>query len=452
MTQAITRSLRGPGPGTVWSRLVLWGAGVSLSLLVAWAFEIGASATANQNARLRFDSVARSAQYSLTARIKSYTDVVRGMVAMFQTKETPVTRLEFHRYVEALEIPRFFPAIEGVTWAEYVPHEKREAYIARVRADHSMVAGGYPDFTITPPGVRPSYTVMTYLEPADRLKDKFGADIGAAPQNARALELARDTGKMSATGRPIIVAKPKPHIGLGMRLPVYHTGASLANAAETARRLRRFGRHRLQCRRWPGYPRRAGGARREDGAVIPECADPEHAQLSGDRQLRDGAAGRLQRQPVEGPVPRMRKADLYTASTGCLPPMAAADRLGRQHADVRLLLHAVLVAPRAIEQRVLLDTVLDNVDAHVYMKDRERRYRYVNAKHRRGDGLPAEEIIGKLDRDVMPAGAGRRLLGTGPPCSARARPASTSSPSRWQRAPAVDRQGAGAARRRGARR
>jgi hypothetical protein len=30
---------------------------------------------------------------------------------------------------------------------------------------------------------------------------------------------------------------------------------------------------------------------------------------------------------------------------------------------------------RAIKQGLLLDTVLNNVDAHVYMKDQERRFR-----------------------------------------------------------------------------
>ena len=426
MTQAITRSLRGPGPGAVWSRLLLWGAGVSLSLLVAWAFQIGASATANQNARLRFDSVARSAQYSLTARIKSYTDVVRGMVAMFQTKEAPVTRLEFHRYVDALEIPRYFPAIEGVTWAVYVPHEKREAFIAAVRADRSVVAGGYPDFTISPPGVRPSYTVLTYLEPADRLKDKFGADIGAAPPNARALELARDTGKMSATGRPIIVAKPSPHIGLGMRLPVYHTGASLANAAE--RRAAYAGSVGVGF----GVPALVQGTLDELAVrgvkmslYSENATDPEKRSLAIDKDDKllfndDGsiererlAAGFDSAQYFETVLPvdfngsmwkdlfRARKSLLYTDFDRYFPPIALVTGcLGTMLNSVYFF---TLYWSRrgAIEQRVLLDSVLNSVDAHVYMKDRERRYIYVNARSAEAMGLPAEQIIGRVDREVM---------------------------------------------------
>jgi PAS domain S-box-containing protein len=55
----------------------------------------------------------------------------------------------------------------------------------------------------------------------------------------------------------------------------------------------------------------------------------------------------------------------------------------------------------AVEQRRLLDSVLDNVDAHVYMKDQGRRYVYVNAKMAEVIGSPVEEIIGKLDIEVM---------------------------------------------------
>ncbi len=428
MTQAITRTLRGPGPGpgTVWSRVLLWGAGVSLSLLVAWAFHIGASATANQNARLRFDSVTRSAQYSLAARIKSYTDVVRGMVAMFQTKEAPVTRLEFHRYVEALEIPRFFPAIEGVTWAEHVPHERRDAFIAAVRADRSMVAGGYPDFTIKPPGVRPGYTVLTYLEPHERLADKFGADIGASPQNSKALDMARDTGRMSATGRPIIVAKPTPHVGLGMRLPVYRSGASLAGVAE--RRAAYIGSVGIGF----GVPALVTGTFDELGvrgvkmSLYSEGAtDPEKGSLAIDKddKLLYNDDGGIEREKVvagfdpelyfETVLPvdfngslwkarfRASKSVLYTDFDRYFPPIALVTGfLGTML--IYVYFFTLYWSRRgAIEQRVLLDSVLNSVDAHVYMKDRERRYIYVNARSAEAMGRPAEQIIGRIDREVL---------------------------------------------------
>ncbi|WP_018150861.1 sensor domain-containing diguanylate cyclase [Leeia oryzae] len=49
----------------------------------------------------------------------------------------------------------------------------------------------------------------------------------------------------------------------------------------------------------------------------------------------------------------------------------------------------------------LLDTILNNVEAYVYMKNKDRRFLYVNHQTARVLGLPAEEIIGRRDEEVM---------------------------------------------------
>ncbi|GHE76726.1 diguanylate cyclase [Thalassotalea profundi] len=53
------------------------------------------------------------------------------------------------------------------------------------------------------------------------------------------------------------------------------------------------------------------------------------------------------------------------------------------------------------EQNKLLDAVLNNVDAYIYMKDEQRHFRYVNDKTAKMFGKPVEKIIGKLDADVI---------------------------------------------------
>ncbi len=57
---------------------------------------------------------------------------------------------------------------------------------------------------------------------------------------------------------------------------------------------------------------------------------------------------------------------------------------------------------KAREQRQLLDTVLDNLDSHVYMKDQDRRYLYVNPSVAKLFGRRPDEIVGKFDADLMP--------------------------------------------------
>lgn len=53
------------------------------------------------------------------------------------------------------------------------------------------------------------------------------------------------------------------------------------------------------------------------------------------------------------------------------------------------------------DARQLLDTVLANVDAYIYMKGSDRRYRYINPKVAELYQRPAEEIVGKTDAELF---------------------------------------------------
>jgi diguanylate cyclase (GGDEF)-like protein/PAS domain S-box-containing protein len=54
------------------------------------------------------------------------------------------------------------------------------------------------------------------------------------------------------------------------------------------------------------------------------------------------------------------------------------------------------------EQKHLLDTILNNIDAHIYMKNSERTFMYVNSKVANLFGDSAQNIVGKKDIDVLP--------------------------------------------------
>jgi PAS domain S-box-containing protein len=97
------------------------------------------------------------------------------------------------------------------------------------------------------------------------------------------------------------------------------------------------------------------------------------------------------------------RSDLVDDFGTWFPRLAFAAGFGATLLIYALFLKLYWSRRQAVEQRVLLDLVLDNVDAYVYMKDRERRFRYVNAKTAAAAGLPAEAMIGRRDLDVMPA-------------------------------------------------
>jgi diguanylate cyclase (GGDEF)-like protein/PAS domain S-box-containing protein len=61
------------------------------------------------------------------------------------------------------------------------------------------------------------------------------------------------------------------------------------------------------------------------------------------------------------------------------------------------------------EQNRLLDAVLDNIDALVYMKDASRRFLYANRRAADAFGRPVEEVVGNLDSNLMPRAAADRF-------------------------------------------
>jgi two-component system sensor histidine kinase/response regulator len=414
-----------PAMGSTGSRLLLWSAGIGLAVLVALGAFMVAGKTVDDDVRQRFDNVTRSTQYGISARIKSYTDLVRGLEAMFHTTEGPVTRRQFHQYVTALDIGKHFPAVEALNFAQLVPDSERDAFVEAVRRDTSVAKDGYPAFTIKPPGRRSSYAVLTYLEPMETLKEKFGVDIASNPAIAKALEMARDTGTLSSSGQPIVVSKPYQHIALGMRLPVYRAGKPLDSVE--ARRAAYIGSVGVGF----SVPKLVEGALDEmavrqihlslyaDGSHEPELRSlvvgkNDRLLFNDNGTLDDKRASVLGTAHFESVLPidfngtlwkahfSVRKADLYGSFDQYFPWASAAIAFGGTLLLYVLFFTLYWSRRGVIEQRVLLDTVLNSIDAHVYMKSKDRRYIYVNAKSAEMMGHPVEDIIGRLDREVLP--------------------------------------------------
>src|SRR4051812_44643888 len=144
MTRTMMRKFGAPRTGAHTSRPLVWSAGLLLAALVALAAFVVADKTVEDDVRQRFDNITRSTQYAISARIKSYTDLVRGLVALFDTSDGVVTRSQFHRYVGGLDVPQHFPAIEALNYARFVSDGERDDFIASVRHDTSVDPAGYP--------------------------------------------------------------------------------------------------------------------------------------------------------------------------------------------------------------------------------------------------------------------------------------------------------------------
>ena len=429
MALSITRSIGAAAGARGTTRVVLWGAGLWLALLVGALLHMAATRTVEEEARRRFENRARATQERLAGAIKSYTDATRALVALFAANDTPVSRVQFHRYVDALDIKINYPAIDAISWTQVVPDAERAAFEAAVRADRSLDPGGYPDFAIRPPGRRASYTVLTYIEPAEMMLDRLGMDIAARPAVAAALAHARDSGGISASGMPLQVARPVPHLVLNMRAPVYRGGATPATVAE--RRAAYVGGVGIAFS-VPGLVERALGAHADDpvsmalfaanGGGKPAVAGVATAALAvsaADRLLYGDGAVRTRVFDEANTFTTVLPVDfgdslwkahfsapkqaLYLPLDRRLPLLALATGFAATLLVYSLFLSLYWSRRVAIEQRTLLDTVLDNIDAFVFMKDRDRRFRYVNAKMALALALGqgAERIVGRIDREVV---------------------------------------------------
>ena len=129
-----------------------------------------------KEAQLRFERQSSDAKHVIEARIKSYFEVLHGLRALF-SRSGSISRADFHNYVAALDLARRYPGFQGLNYAEYVTRDAKAKFEARVRRDTSLDPRGYPDFAIRPPGDRPEYYVVNYLDPMAGNERSFGLDI-----------------------------------------------------------------------------------------------------------------------------------------------------------------------------------------------------------------------------------------------------------------------------------
>ena len=413
-----------PGAAQQGASAAPWVAGLALSLAVgALCYRVAAGAV-EDDARRRFETVARLAQERVSNAIVSYTQVVRGLAALHTAGEGPLTRLRLHRYVKALDLPAQFPAIEAVSFIAYVPDARREAFVASVRQDRSVDPRGYPDFDIRPAGRRPWYAVITWVEPAVQPNDRLGVDIAAQPHIAAVVARTRDEGSLGASGNPVRLQHPTPHTALGMREQLYLGGGLPATVQE--RRARYMGSIGIAFSVDELVRRALGpqggqpvalslysetGPAGKTPSATPLALDPGDRLLLGpDVRGQPRAGGRFTTLlPIDYAGTRWKahfsaeRAAMAAGTDRTLPLLAFGSGFGVCLLGFALFFNLYRSRRAALDQRLLLDSVLDNLDAYVYLKDSARRFRYVNAKSAALLGRPAAEIVGQRDLDVISA-------------------------------------------------
>ena len=194
--------------------------GIPLSITVGLAMYFMTASSIETDSRMRFSAHAQNARNIIVARIKSYTDVLRGTASIFQTSY-PLSRIQFRGYVNGLDLPTNFPAIEVISFAEFVRDEDRAAFEARMNSQLEPEKDGFAHFAIDPPGRRPEYSVITVFEPIKPETKALGFDLLSNPLQLENQTRLREDGRLIASGMPIPVRTGPKRTVLGMRLPIY---------------------------------------------------------------------------------------------------------------------------------------------------------------------------------------------------------------------------------------
>ncbi|MGK5025139.1 diguanylate cyclase [Janthinobacterium sp. RB2R34] len=161
-----TRLSRRTGPRLLALLVLLLGLGLTYG---AWR---NASDASEQQVRADFDFRVRELIGSINSRMRTYTEVLRGVQGLYAGSKT-VSSEEFHAYLAVQDITRHFPGIQGIGYLPLLP-----AAPGAMRAP------------------------ITFLEPPSEQNVRvIGRDLLAEPVRRAALEQARDTGQVAMTGK-----------------------------------------------------------------------------------------------------------------------------------------------------------------------------------------------------------------------------------------------------------
>jgi len=202
---------------------------VCLSLtLVAW------NQTQNwlySEKQARFNSHVRQVKAAIIDRIEVYIDVHYSGVGLF-TSSGLVTRNEWRKFIENMHILDRYPGINGIGHAVPVLHKDLANFIQETRKDN------VPNFNFRPSGNRSDYFIIKYIEPIEMNGPALGFDMGSEQTRRKAMEIARDTGKPTISGKVILVQDQGHTPGFLLYVPFYQSNGLPATTKERQKLFR----------------------------------------------------------------------------------------------------------------------------------------------------------------------------------------------------------------------
>ncbi|MCS0614076.1 CHASE domain-containing protein [Massilia kyonggiensis] len=194
-----------------------------LSTVVGGVLYVVTARSIESNAYERFLNHTKYAESVIGVRVKSYNDLLQSTGSMLQSGDV-ITHRKLHVYVAGLNLARNFPAVDSLNFAAHVPEERRSVFIEELRKEmQGRVQSAVPLDTV-PPGRRPSYLIVSYIEPDLVGPGHYGTDLMANRYFGTQLDKSRDEGTIYASGTQIQALSRPNDTHLGMRMPIYASG------------------------------------------------------------------------------------------------------------------------------------------------------------------------------------------------------------------------------------
>ncbi|WP_198343238.1 bifunctional diguanylate cyclase/phosphodiesterase [Oleiphilus messinensis] len=171
----------------------------SVGMLVTLSLWYLAGGLVNERTYAAFENQSRQLKSAIEERLVNYEQVLAGSAGLFEVAEQ-ISRNDWSDYIRSLDVEFYYPGIQGVGFARYVPRNQLEAHLATY---HNA---GEVDYLVHPEGDRPEYYPVVYIEPQTRQNIlAYGFDPMGDPVHRRALEEALKFKRVAMTGKVVLV-------------------------------------------------------------------------------------------------------------------------------------------------------------------------------------------------------------------------------------------------------
>ncbi len=363
-------------------------------------------------------------------RFDVYVNFLYGARGLFAASER-VTRQEWKNYASTLTLEKRYPGIVSFGFIRHVSHADKARFERSVRDEAARRGRPWPDFAITPAGVRDEYFPVDFIEPDDPHGNLMGFDRGVDPDTRHILEFSRDSGNAAMSGRLRGPQEADSRPNLIIVLPVYQGGEPPTSVAERRRLLEGFVAVRINVDEMFRGLLGAGILSElffelyDGGAVAAKPNSPSRDNLlhavAGEVDLRGATPHNTlkiqQRENIE--LAGRNWVFFFGREAGQSDPGSRVEWLVLTGGlMVTMLVYALVlvlvhqrrsVMDEVTRQESLFSQVLDALPVNVLLKDSEGRLTLVNDETLRTLGLTKEQVLGKTDFDLFPEDVAQTL-------------------------------------------